>query len=78
MGKLEELDIKYGSLNIEHEKVKVQKNTSLKDLEDTVKKLHLTNKVRHETEIKLVEEIEKGKGQNEILKLNQETMMRKN
>ena len=78
MAKLEDLDIKYGSLNIEHEKVKDQKTTSLKDLEDTVKKLHLTNKVRHETEIKLVEEIEKGKGQNEILKLNQETMMRKN
>ena len=78
MGKLEDLDIKFGSLNIEHEKVKDQKTTSLKDLEDTVKKLHLTNKVRHETEIKLVEEIEKGKGQNEILKLNQETMMRKN
>jgi hypothetical protein len=34
--------------------------------------------VRHETEIRLAEEVEKGKGQNEILKLNQETMMRKN
>ena len=36
---------------------------SVKYLEDTVKKLHLTNKVRHETEIKLAEELEKGKGQ---------------
>ena len=62
MAKYEELDIKHGSLIIEHDKIKDQKNTSLKDLEDTVKKLHLTNKVRHETEIKLVEEIEKGKG----------------
>ena len=70
VAKYEELDIKFGSLNIEHDKVKDQKNTSTKDLEDTVKKLHLTNKVRHETEIRLAEEVEKGKGQNEILKLN--------
>lgn len=70
VAKYEELDIKYGSLSIEYDKVKDQKNTSSKDLEDTVKKLHLTNKVRHETEIRLAEEVEKGKGQNEILKLN--------
>jgi predicted nucleic acid-binding Zn-ribbon protein len=77
ISKFDELDIKYGSLNIEYEKVKDQKNNSNRDLEDTVQKLHLTNKVRHETEIRLAEEVEKGKGQNEILKLNQETLMRK-
>lgn len=78
MEKFEELDIKFGSLTIEYDKVKDQKVNAMKDLEDTVKKLHLTNKVRHETEIKLAEEIEKGKGQNEILKLNQESLLRKN
>ncbi len=31
------------------------------DLADTVTKLHATNKVRHETEIRLGEEIEKNK-----------------
>jgi chromosome segregation ATPase len=61
--KFEELDIKFGSLDIEYDKVKDQKINSNKDLEDTVKKLHLTNKVRHETEIRLAEEVEKAKGQ---------------
>ena len=31
------------------------------DLDDTTGKLHLTNKVRHDTEVKLGEEIEKVK-----------------
>ena len=62
INKFEDLDLKFGSLKIEYEKVREQKNNSNKDLEDTVKKLHLTNKVRHETEIRLEEEVEKGKG----------------
>jgi len=49
----------------------------LKDLADTAKKLHITNKVRHETEIKLAEAVEDKKGVNEVLKMNNETMLRK-
>lgn len=51
----DELDIKNGSLAIDHQKNKEMLLTAQKDLTDTVSKLHTTNKVRHETEIKLGE-----------------------
>ena len=38
-----------------------QASTSAKDLKETNEKLHTTNKVRHETEVKLAEEIEAKK-----------------
>ena len=44
------------------------------DLDDTTEKLHLTNKVRHETEIKLGEEIEKCKGLQEVVKIKEDTL----
>lgn len=37
----------------------------------------MTNKVRHETEIKLAEEVDSGKQMKEILKLNNDTLSRK-
>jgi len=55
----DKLEIEHGSLKINHSKVMEQYEQSANDLEDTVQKLHLTNKTRHETEIKLGEEIEK-------------------
>jgi hypothetical protein len=73
----EELDIKYGTLVINHEKTSEQLETCKNDLDDTVEKLHLTNKVRHETEIKLGEEIENNKSLQEVIKLNQDTLQRK-
>ena len=57
--KFEKTDIAYGKLQIAHLKIVEQHDTSSKDLADTIEKLHLTNKVRHETEVKLGEEIEK-------------------
>lgn len=57
-----DLDMAYNSLKIEQSKINEQLATSNKDLQDTVNKLHMTNKVRHETEIKLGEEFEKAKG----------------
>ena len=56
----DELVIKHGSLEIHNLKVIEQHENCSKDLKDTVEKLHLTNKVRHETEVKLGEEIEKN------------------
>jgi hypothetical protein len=64
-------------LKIHNEKNVEQKESALKDLADTAKKLHITNKVRHETEIKLAEAVEDKKGVNEVLKMNNETMLRK-
>jgi hypothetical protein len=46
--------------------------TAQKDLTDTVSKLHTTNKVRHETEIKLGEQSEKNKSLQELLQLKEE------
>ena len=54
----EKLTIDYESLKINHAKVEEQYSTCSSDLDDTTEKLHLTNKVRHETEIKLGEEID--------------------
>lgn len=63
----DELDIKNGSLAIDHQKNKEMLLTAQKDLTDTVSKLHTTNKVRHETEIKLGEQSEKNKSLQELL-----------
>jgi hypothetical protein len=46
-------------------------------LADTVQKLHLINKSRHETEIKLAEEIEKTRSLNEVGKVKDEVHQRK-
>jgi chromosome segregation ATPase len=75
--KLEGLELAHGTLQIQHAKVSEQKDTAVTDLADTTEKLHVTNKVRHETEIKLAEEVENGKQQRDILKLNNETLSRK-
>lgn len=46
-------------MKIGHLKIVEEHETCKNDLADTVEKLHLTNKVRHETEVKLGDEIEK-------------------
>lgn len=46
-------------------------------MNDTTDKLHLTNKVRHETEIKLGEEVEKCKGLQEIVKVKEDSLGKK-
>ena len=56
---LESTEIKFNTLVVQQEKTLDQMLTQKKDLEDTVEKLHNTNKSRHDTEIKLGEEMEK-------------------
>lgn len=72
--KFEKLDIEHGTLMITHAKVEGQYQESAADLKDTTEKLHITNKVRHETEIKLGEEIEKCKGLQDVVKIKEETL----
>jgi chromosome segregation ATPase len=74
---LEKIIIEHESLKINHDKVKEQYQNSQKDLDDTTEKLHLTNKVRHETEIKLGEEVEKCKGLQEIVKIKEDSLGKK-
>jgi hypothetical protein len=48
-----------------------------KDFESTTDKLHVTNKVRHENEIKLGEEVEKTRGLQELLRAKEDTLVRR-
>lgn len=75
--KLEKLDIEYNTLNIGHEKVTEQYEATAKELEDRSEMLHSTNKVRHETEIKLAEEIEKTRSLQDLVKLKDEALGKK-
>jgi len=49
----DKLELSNGTLKIEHAKILDLYETSRKNLEDTTSKLHMTNKVRHETEVQL-------------------------
>ena len=66
--KLEELELKHGTLLIHHDKVKEQYENSKQDLEDAIEKLHITNKVRHETELKFAEEQEKARSLSDVIR----------
>jgi hypothetical protein len=46
-------------------------------LDDTTEKLHLTNKVRHETEVRLGEELENVKNLQEIVHTKQDLLAQK-
>lgn len=69
MVKCDSLEIQFNSLKITAQKAEEQKSQATKDLADTVLKLHLTNKSRHETEIKLGEELERTRSLQEAGKL---------
>jgi hypothetical protein len=64
----EDLDLRHGTLNIQHEKVKEQYETAKRDLDDAIDKLHVTNKVRHETELKLSEETERARSLQDVIR----------
>jgi len=49
----QDLDIKAGTLTVTNQKQKEHLDTLKLDHEDVIDKLHITNKARHETEIKL-------------------------
>lgn len=66
--KFEEVDLLFGTLNIQHEKIKEQYETCKRDQDDAIEKLHLTNKVRHETELRLTEEQEKTRSLQDVLR----------
>jgi len=75
--KLEKVTVELGTIQIEHAKNLELYQVASTDLEDTIEKLHLTNKVRHETEIKLGEEIEKTKGLQDVVKMKEETLIKR-
>lgn len=70
----EDLDIKYGTLKINYEKMEEQTKSVKSDYEDVVDKLHKMNKARHDLETKLSDEIERNKSLLEVVKLKDETL----
>lgn len=73
----DKIELELGTLKIQHEKVAELKEAAMKDLKDATDKMHQINKARHETEIKLAEQIEETKVINGSLKLNHEVIIRK-
>lgn len=73
----ENLELQHGSLKIQQDKTSEQVESLGRDLKDTVDKLHATNKLRHETEIRLGEELEKNKTQFDALKLKEDSLAKK-
>lgn len=68
------LDIEFSTLKINHAKTMDLYTVCSKDLEATAEKLHLCNRVRHETEIKLGAEIEKVKNLQELVRMKEEIL----
>ena len=48
-----------------------------KDYDETVDKLHKMNKARHDLETKLLDEIEKNRSLGELIKLKEDTIMKR-
>lgn len=71
------LDLEFSSLKINFSKTMDLYTMCAKDLEDTTQKLHLCNRVRHETEIKLGGEIEKVKNLQDIVRIKEEILEKK-
>jgi chromosome segregation ATPase len=73
----DKLEIAHGTLKIEHAKIVELYEASRENLDDTTEKLHLTNKVRHETEVRLGEELENVKNLQEIVHTKQDLLAQK-
>ena len=73
----EKMDVEHNTLKIQHGKNLELLERAQNDLNDTVDKLHLTNKVRHETEVKLGEEIDKVKTLQDIVKMKEEILQKR-
>lgn len=73
----DDLDIKYGTLKINNEKLLENKNNIKSDYDDTVKKLHDMNKARHDLETKLSDEIERNRSLIDVVRLKDETLQKR-
>lgn len=65
--KYDTLTLDHGTLNLHYAKEKETLESTQKELDDASEKLHLTNKVRHETEVKLGSAFEKARDQDLVI-----------
>ena len=76
-GKSEDYALQLGTLQINHEKIQASLELTKKDYDETVEKLHKMNKARHDLETKLLDEIEKNRSLGELIKLKEDTIMKR-
>lgn len=70
------LDKQYTMLKLDHERVSLSFTEQREELEDTIEKLKITNKVRNENELKLNEEREKEKEMKTFLNEKEERIQK--
>jgi hypothetical protein len=72
--KFEVIEVAHNALVITHSNAVTDLEQSKKDYRETAEKLHLMNKARHSLEQKLVDEIERNRSLQEIIRLKDETI----
>ena len=73
----EELHLSLGTLQIHHEKLTQQIAQVQENYDDVTDKLHKINKARHDLETKLTDEIERNRSLNEIIRLKEESLTKR-
>ena len=71
------MSLQLGTLQINHEKVQANLDLTKKEYDDTVDKLHKMNKARHDLESKLIDEIERNRSLQEVIKLKEDTISKR-
>lgn len=66
-----------GTLQIHHEKLQEQHKLLQTTYDDTVDKLHQINKARHDLETKLTDEIERNRSLQDIIRLKEEQVIKR-
>jgi hypothetical protein len=64
-------------LTINHEKIQEQVAALQITYDDTVDKLHKMNKARHDLETKLTDEIERNRSLQDIVRLKEESIIKR-
>lgn len=73
----EELHLSLGTLQIHHEKLTQQIAQVQENYDDVTDKLHKMNKARHDLETKLTDEIERNRSLNDIIRLKEESLTKR-
>ena len=76
-GKSEDYALQLGTLQINHEKIQASLELTKKDYDETVEKLHKMNKARHDLETKLLDEIERNRSLQELIKMKEDTIQKR-
>ena len=73
----EALELELSTLKIHHAKAQEQLGSLNKTYEETVEKLHKMNRARHDLETKLSDEIERNRALQDIVRLKEENILKR-